>query len=77
MPAEILADLVIPVSDIEIYRSAHALIQKFGGDAAARAAMKADECYEAGDLRGYVAWRRIVQAVNILKSMKPAKAIRK
>lgn len=62
------------ISDVDIYRSAHSLMQQHGDDAAPHAAMKADECYDARDVQGYVMWRRIVEAVERLRPMKPPKA---
>lgn len=38
-------------SDLDIYRSAHALIQQHGEAAAIEAAMKADALLDKGDLR--------------------------
>ncbi len=51
-------------SEIDIYRSAHALIQQHGEAAAIEAAMKADAMLDKGDLDGAAVWRRIVTAVN-------------
>ncbi len=39
-------------SDIDIYRSAHELIEQHGEDAPILAAMRADELMEAGDMEG-------------------------
>ena len=39
-------------SDLDIYRSAHALIQQHGGAAAIEAAMKTDAMLDKGDLNG-------------------------
>ena len=40
-------------SDLDIYRSARALVKHHGQDALIEAAMRADELLEAGDLDGY------------------------
>lgn len=61
------------IFDVDIYRSANELIKRHGESAADHAATKADESYEARDVRGYVTWRRIVEAVERLRSMKPPK----
>lgn len=61
------------VSDIDVYRSAHVLIEQHGPDASIQAAMKAAALCAAGDLQGYVVWRRIMRAVEDLQSMKPPK----
>ena len=51
-------------SDIDIYRSAHALIQRYGEGAAIQAAIKADDMLDRGDLDGVAVWRLIVAAIN-------------
>ena len=56
------------ISDIDIYRSAHVIVQTHGRDAAIEAAMRADEMLEKGDLGGYAVWRRILEAVEELQS---------
>ena len=58
-------------SEIDVYRSAHALIQQHGEAAAIEAAMKADAMLEQGDLDGAAVWRRIVAAVNELQRTEP------
>ena len=60
------------ISDIDIYRSAHVLVQTHDKDASIEAAMRADEMLEKGDLRGYAVWRRILEAVAELQTMEPA-----
>ena len=54
-------------SDLDIYRSAHALIQRHGEAAAIEAAMKADAMLDKGDLDGATVWRQIVAAINELR----------
>ncbi len=55
-------------SDLDIYRSAQALVKQHGEDAPIHAAMKADAMLEKGDLDGYAVWKRIVKAVEELLS---------
>ncbi len=55
-------------SDLDIYRSAHLLIERHGDDAPIEAAMRADELMEAGDMDGRAVWLRIVKAVEELQS---------
>ncbi len=55
-------------SDLDIYRSAHLLIERYGDDAPIEAAMRADELMEAGDMEGRAVWLRIVKAVEELLS---------
>ena len=45
------------IPDLDIYRSARALVQQHGPDAPIPAAMRADELLEAGDLDGYTVWK--------------------
>ncbi|MCZ6592703.1 MAG: hypothetical protein O7B98_16390 [Alphaproteobacteria bacterium] len=60
-------------SEIDVYRSAHALIQQHGEAAAIEAAMKADAMLDKGDLDGYAVWKRIVKAVEeLLSKERPA-----
>ena len=58
-------------SDLDIYRSAQALVKQHGADAPIHAAMRADELLEAGDLDGYAVWKRIVKAVEELQGTVP------
>ncbi len=55
-------------SDLDVYRSAHLLIERHGDDAPIEAAMRADELMEAGDMDGRAVWLRIVKAVEELLS---------
>ncbi len=41
------------IPDLDIYRSAQALVKHHSQDAPIEAAMRADELLEAGDLDGY------------------------
>ncbi len=58
-------------SDLDIYRSAQALIKRHGEDAPIHAAMKADAMLEKGDLDGCAVWKRIVRAVEELQRAEP------
>ncbi len=55
-------------SDLDIYRSAHELIEQHGEAADIEAAMRADECLAAGDMEGEAVWLRIVTALEDLLS---------
>ncbi len=55
-------------SELDIYRSAHELIEQYGDAADIEAAMRADELMEAGDLEGVAVWKRIVKAIEELQS---------
>ncbi len=56
------------IPDLDIFRSAQALVKQHGQDAPIRAAMRADAILEKGDLDGYAVWKRIVKAVGELLS---------
>ncbi len=58
----------VMTSDHDIYRAAKLLIDQHGEDAPIRAAMRADELLEAGDLDGQAIWKRILWAVDELLS---------
>ena len=53
-----LAEGKAMTSNLDVYRSAHALIQRHGEAAAVEAAMKADAMLDEGDLDGAAVWRR-------------------
>ena len=55
-------------SDLDIYRSANLLIERYGKDAPIHAAMSADKMMAKGDLDGFAVWRLILKAVNELLS---------
>ena len=55
------------VSDPDIYRCAHLMLQQHGIDnAAIFAAQRADELLGRGDVEGASVWRRIVKAIDVL-----------
>ena len=56
------------ILDLDIYRSAQALVKQHGQDAPIHAAMRADAILETGDLDGYAVWKRIVKALEKLLS---------
>ncbi len=55
-------------SDLDIYRSAHELIEQHGDAADIEAAMRADERLAAGDMEGEAVWLRIAKAIEALVS---------
>ncbi len=59
------------ISDLDIYRSANVLIERYGDDAPIEAAMRADELTEDGDMEGRAVWLRIVKAVEELLDTTP------
>ena len=54
-------------SDSNIYRAAKLLIDQHGADAGLRAAERADQLLEAGDMIGAATWRRILAAIEELR----------
>ena len=58
---------------IDIYRTAHALIERHGDTAAIHAAERADAMLAKGDLDGRDLWRAILKAVDDLSATAPRK----
>jgi hypothetical protein len=54
-------------SDPDIYRAAKLLMDQHGQNAPLRAAERADQLLEAGDMIGAATWRRILKAVEELQ----------
>ncbi len=63
--ADITATMIL---DLDIYRAAQALVKRHGEDAPIHAAMRADSILEKGDLDGLALWKRILRAVEELRS---------
>lgn len=63
------------VSEIDIYRTAKVLIDKYGVDAEIFARVRADELLIEGDLDGQRVWMRIIEAVEELQTSPPGKVI--
>lgn len=58
-------------STLDFYRSANEVIKQHGEDATAKAAMRADELLEAGDIDGCSEWKQILVAIQELQRGKP------
>ena len=56
------------LSDIEIWRAANQLIERYGDCAKFEVAQRADAMLERGDMEGLAVWKRILAAVNELQS---------
>ncbi len=50
------------IPDLDIYRSAQALVKQHGQDAPIHAAKRADAMLEKGDLDGYGVWKRALSS---------------
>ena len=59
------------VDDIDVFRSAVALINQHGDEAPIHAAMKADDMLERGDMDGRAVWLRIVDAIKDMQRETP------
>jgi len=59
------------VTDLDIWRSADALIKQHGGDAVIIAAFRADELLSLGDTEGCAVWVRIAHAIDSLQRKEP------
>jgi hypothetical protein len=55
------------IDDPDIYRAAKLLIDRHGDDADIRAAERADELLDDGDIEGSAVWRRIIEAIEELQ----------
>jgi hypothetical protein len=56
------------VPDIDIYRAANLLIERYGDKAVIEAAKRIDTMLERGDLAGRDVWRRISRAIADLQA---------
>jgi hypothetical protein len=54
----------MPLSDLDIHRSAHLWIQKHGQQATARAREMVEQMREKGDHEGADTWLRIIVAIG-------------
>ena len=58
-------------SDLDIYRTANAIIRKHGEDADLEAALRADAMLEKGSLDGQRVWKRVLAAVMEIQRKEP------
>ena len=63
------------MDDLDVWRSAKALIDNYGDDATIHAAMRADELLAHGDMDGAATWRRVLAAVKELERTEPMGAL--
>ena len=54
------------IDDPDIFRAAKLLIDQHVNDAAIRAAQRADELLNGGDMEGAAVWRQILEAIDEL-----------
>lgn len=55
------------ISDRDIWRTAHAMIEQFCDDAAARAAQRVDALLAEGDLDGHRVWKRVLASIQEIR----------
>ncbi len=58
-------------SDLDIYRTASALVKHYGEDATLEAAQSADAMLEKGSLDGQRVWKRVLAAVKEIQREEP------
>ena len=63
------------MDDLDIWRSAKALIDSYGDDATIHAAMRADALLAQGDMDGAGTWRRVLAAMMELENTGPGGAV--
>ena len=56
----------MPVSDLDIHRTAHLWIQRHGDQAVAKAREMVEEMRQKGDQEGADTWLRITEAIGTL-----------
>ena len=66
-----MLNLPAMLSDLDIWRPAHAAIARYGGGAALHAAHRADALLALGDMEGRAVWHRIERAINELQKTAP------
>jgi hypothetical protein len=54
------------IPDLDIYRAAKLLLDRYGEVAAVRAERRVSELWDAGDAEGTAVWRQILHAVGEL-----------
>ncbi len=62
-------------SDIDLWRAAELLVDRYGDGAAIEAAKRADDMLEQGDMEGKAVWLRILEAVKELQNTVPRGAV--
>ncbi|MCX7139384.1 MAG: hypothetical protein NTW47_22910 [Proteobacteria bacterium] len=68
MSSKIPSSVSLALPDLDIYRSAHALIEQHGENASFEAAQRADRMLAEGDMPGKAVWLRILKAIDELQS---------
>ncbi len=59
------------ISDLDIYRAASVIIERYGEDAQTHSTKRASAMLDKGDLDAYAVWKRILRAVEELQGAEP------
>ncbi len=57
--------------DLDIYRAANVIIERYGKDAQIHSTKRASAMLDKGDLDAYAVWNRILRAVEELQTKAP------
>jgi hypothetical protein len=60
------------IPDVDIWRAALAMVNRYGADVMLEAAARADQLLEDGDPLGAATWHRILDAIERLQTKAPA-----
>jgi hypothetical protein len=60
------------IPEIDIWRVANLMLERYGDNAEAESARRVDELAKDGDTDGVAVWRRIIDAVGQLASTTPS-----
>jgi hypothetical protein len=63
---------LVMVPEIDIWRTALAMLKRYGDDAMLEACTRADHALEDGDWQGSLTWHRIIDALERLMAKAPA-----
>jgi hypothetical protein len=59
------------MTELDIWRTAHLMIERHGDQAELQAAMKADEMLESNDPAGVNAWKNVITIIGELRRIAP------
>jgi hypothetical protein len=59
------------IPEIDIWRAANLMLNRYGDEADIESAIRAEELAEAGDRAGEAVWRRITDAIGQLENTTP------
>ncbi len=66
-----MAEIATVTAEIDIWRTANLLLKHHGAQARPRAAQRADEVMDLGDVEGAAVWQRILTAIEVLQDTGP------